>query len=67
MIAKFPSGQKMEKLILGGNHVRTSPEGTYLFLSPVRDGAVGALDLKTKTFPVVMKTSPALDVSARKW
>ena len=34
VIAKFPSGQKMEKLILGGNHVRTSPEGTYLSSVP---------------------------------
>ena len=62
VIAKFPSGQKVEKLTLGGNRLRSSAEGTYVFLSPLRDGTVGALDLKTKTLPVVMKMSPALDI-----
>jgi WD40 repeat protein len=60
-IFKFPSGELVEKLLLGGN-LRAPTHGNYVIAGPLKDFTVGALDLSSHKFSIGVRDSAALDV-----
>jgi WD40 repeat protein len=60
-ILKFPSGDVVERLPLGGDTLSGATRGDYVIVGPLKDFPVGVLDLSTNKFVFGMKDAYALD------
>jgi hypothetical protein len=61
VVARFPSGELIQHVDLGSAQPSRVAHGSYLLLRPIRDYAVGVLDLETNEIIRASK-EPALDV-----
>jgi hypothetical protein len=60
-VLQFPSGEVVERLILGDQELEAPGHGNYAILRPVKNAPAGLLDLSSQEFPVIAKKSAALD------
>jgi WD40 repeat protein len=60
-VARFPSGEVLTELELWRPGMRAATRGDYLMIRPVKDHALGVMDLKTKTIAKVNERT-ALDI-----
>jgi len=60
-IIRFPSGEKIDQVALGNVDIESPAHGDWLLVRPLKDYAVGVLDLKKKTF-VASNRNAAMDV-----
>lgn len=60
-IVQFPSGKVLDRLTLGGESLTASGCGKYLILRPIKEHAVGVMNLETKKISLASKMS-ALDI-----
>jgi hypothetical protein len=61
VVARFPDGELIERVDLGSSEPSRVAHGNYLLLRPIRDYAVGVLDLETNEIIRASK-DPALDI-----
>jgi WD40 repeat protein len=61
VVARFPSGELIQHADFGSAHVGSVTRGNYVLLRPIRDYAVGVLDLETNEIIRASK-DPALDI-----
>lgn len=61
LVARFPSGELIQRVDLGSARPSRVAHGNYLLLRPIRDYAVGVLDLQTNDIIRASK-EPALDI-----
>lgn len=59
----FPTGERIEKMLLLGKSIARAEQGDYLLVRPVSNAPVGVYDVRAKKFILANKT-PALDVYA---
>jgi WD40 repeat protein len=57
----FPSGDRIEKMLLLGKSITKAEQGDYLLVRPVSNAPVGVYDVRAKKYILANKT-PALDV-----
>jgi WD40 repeat protein len=61
-ILRFPSGERIGQIrFVRGTHIASVAHGDYLLVHPVKDFALGVLDLKSNNIPAAVK-QPAADV-----
>jgi hypothetical protein len=60
-IVRFPTGETIEEVGLGTRNIQAVARGNYVLLRPIRDYAVGVLDLNTKKIFMADKES-AFDI-----
>lgn len=61
VVARFPGGELIQHVDLGSSQPSRVAHGNYLLLRPIRDYAVGVLDLETNEIVRASK-DPALDI-----
>ena len=61
-VLRFPDGNVIDRLMLGGQQLAAATHGNYAIIRPVKDGLAGVLDLTKRSFPIITKISPAIDV-----
>lgn len=61
VVATFPGGELIQRVDLGSSQPSRVAHGNYLLLRPIRDYAVGVLDLETNEIIRASK-DPALDI-----
>ena len=64
-ILKFPSGQVVKRLPLGGDRMSPAAHGSYLIVGPLKDYVTGVLDLSTNKFAFGTKDNFAVDAYDR--
>jgi WD40 repeat protein len=64
VVTQFPSGELIQRVDFGSAHVGAVTRGNYVLLRPIRDYAVGVLDLEHNEIIRASK-DPALDVFDR--
>jgi WD40 repeat protein len=61
-ILRFPSGERIGQIrFVRGTHIAPVAHGDYLLVRPIKDYALGVLDLKSNNIPAAVK-EPAADV-----
>ncbi|HEY0795497.1 MAG TPA: M48 family metalloprotease, partial [Acidisarcina sp.] len=63
-VYSFPEGKLLKKLAMGDQALERVTQGDYVLLRPVKDSAVGVLDLNTDRILLGMKTK-AVDVYSK--
>jgi WD40 repeat protein len=60
-VYSFPDGKELKQLAMGDQEIRSVTHGDYLMLTPMKDAALGVLDMNTDHVPFTM-ASEALDI-----
>jgi WD40 repeat protein len=61
IVARFPSGDALQRIQLGDASPTAATHGDYVLIRPVKDHALGVLDLTRNQF-VLVNDTPALDL-----
>jgi WD40 repeat protein len=64
-ILKFPSGEVLQRLPLGGQRLQPATHGGYVMVGPLKDYVTGVLDLSSNKFVFGSKDNYAVDAYDR--